>query len=127
MGRFLALRPEGPEDALWALAADVVRVTEPFRAPPGEEELARRRAAGLTERQEAMLERWGYPHVMEEFRFHVTLTGPLAPGEAAPVVEALGPWLAPVLPRPLEAGSISLLGEAEDGFFHEIERFALTG
>jgi len=32
---------------------------------------------GLTARQAKNLERWGYPFVFEEFRFHMTLTGPI--------------------------------------------------
>jgi 2'-5' RNA ligase len=32
----------------------------------------------LTARQLDHLDRWGYPYVMEDFRFHMTLTGRLA-------------------------------------------------
>ncbi len=41
-------------------------------------ERERRLAASLTVRQMSNLERWGYPYVFEDFRFHMTLTGPLA-------------------------------------------------
>ena len=125
MGPFLALCAEG--GALSELAAAVIRATEPFRAEPTPEELARRRAAGLTARQDAMLLRWGYPYVMEEFRFHLTLTGPLDPAEAGAVRDVLAPWLEPLLPRPFELRQIALLGEGEDGFLREIERFELRG
>ena len=37
----------------------------------------RRRALGLAPRQEDLLSRWGYPYVLDAFRFHLTLTGPL--------------------------------------------------
>ncbi len=33
------------------------------------------------------LERWGYPYVLDEFRFHMTLTGHL-PADGRPVVQA---------------------------------------
>jgi hypothetical protein len=46
-----------------------------FRAPLRREDRDRRLAAGLTDRQVGNLERWGYPYVFEEFRFHMTLTG----------------------------------------------------
>src|SRR3546814_16854276 len=55
--------------------ADCVRAFDRFRAPPSETALARRRAAGLSARQEANLQAWGYPYVMEDFRLHFTLTG----------------------------------------------------
>ena len=31
----------------------------------------------MTPRQRDHLDRWGYPYVMEDFRFHMTLTGRL--------------------------------------------------
>lgn len=75
IGKFLALVPTGPSRQLSYLAAECVRRLDGFRAPPSGEELAKRRCAGLTGKQEKMLERWGYPYLMEEFRFHLSLTG----------------------------------------------------
>jgi hypothetical protein len=79
-----------PEDdaGLGELATACVRVGDGLAAPPGPEELARRRRAGLTPRQEALLTRWGYPYVMEEFRFHMTLGRRLAADEVEPVLAA---------------------------------------
>jgi hypothetical protein len=42
-----------------------------------ESERERRLAADLNARQIENLERWGYPYVLEDFRFHMTLTGSL--------------------------------------------------
>ena len=70
---FLALTPSEPFEELDWLAADCVAAFDRFRAPATEAELARRRR-GLGPRQEALLLRWGYPYVMEAFRFHLTLT-----------------------------------------------------
>jgi putative phosphonate metabolism protein len=75
IGRFLALTPARDSADVAALGAACVRELDALRAPASEAELARRRAAGLSTRQEALLARWGYPYVMEEFRFHITLTG----------------------------------------------------
>jgi putative phosphonate metabolism protein len=71
---FVALMPEQRNDALHDLARQCVEALDPFRAPAGPEDLSRRRAKGLTPRQEALLQRWGYPYVMDEWRFHMTLT-----------------------------------------------------
>ncbi len=71
---FLALREASPCPALHALADAAVTALDAHRAPAPPEELARRRQAGLTARQEAHLLDWGYPYVLEEWRFHVTLT-----------------------------------------------------
>ena len=79
IGGFLALVPEAGEEAIAAIAARCVADLDGFRAPAPPEELARRRAAGLSTRQEALLRQWGYPYVMEEFRLHFTLTDRLEP------------------------------------------------
>lgn len=86
---FVALQPDEPSEPLDALAAACVEAFEPFRAAPPPEELARRLEAPLTERQRAALGRWGYPYVFEDFHFHMTLTGSLAPGLAPPIVQGL--------------------------------------
>jgi putative phosphonate metabolism protein len=78
LGDFIALVPRDRAPALDELAAECVRAFDPFRAAAAAEELARRRQADLTERQDQMLVRWGYPYVLDEFRFHLTLTGRLS-------------------------------------------------
>ncbi|MCZ4366337.1 DUF1045 domain-containing protein [Sulfitobacter dubius] len=127
LGRFLALTPEGDTAALNAMAAKVVRGLDTFRAPPSEADLARRRQANLTPAQEANLTKWGYPHVMEAFRFHITLTGKLPKGDLPQVIAALAPYITPHLPQPFILDSLTLVGQAEDGMFHEVHRAALSG
>ncbi|MCP8937366.1 DUF1045 domain-containing protein [Alsobacter sp. SYSU M60028] len=83
LGRFVALIPAAPSEALQQLAAEVVEAFEPFRAPPTEAELARRLAAGLSPREQEYLARYGYPYVRERFRFHMTLSGPVGEGAGA--------------------------------------------
>lgn len=78
LGRFIAFRLLEPSFEMQALAARAVESLDAYRGPQTEEELAKRRAAGLSERQERMLQAWGYPYVMDEFRFHMTLTGAIA-------------------------------------------------
>jgi len=78
VGSFLALIPGGPSRELALLAEECVTLFDGFRAPASEQELARRRRKKLSPRQETLLARFGYPYVLEEFRFHLTLTGPLA-------------------------------------------------
>lgn len=73
IGGFLALVPKNG-GAVAKLAERCLRAFDHFRAPPGMEELERRRMRGLPPRQERLLMRWGYPYVLEEFRFHLTLT-----------------------------------------------------
>ena len=86
---FAALTTREPSEPLSALSAACVEAFEPFRAPHSPEELARRRSAALTEAQQANLERWGYPYVFDEFRFHMTLTGSLPEPLVPRAVEGL--------------------------------------
>lgn len=125
LGQFLALVPVGDASALSALAARVVVELDRFRAPASEEELARRRAARLTRAQEENLVKWGYPYVLDEFRFHMTLSGRLE--DPAAVLEALRPRVHALGLSPFTIPSLTLLGEDFDGMFHEVARFELTG
>lgn len=125
IGRFLALTPLGDTSALATMAATVVKGLDAFRAPASPEELARRRQSPLSPSQELNLTNWGYPYVMGEFRFHITLTGPLKDAEAiAPIVSA---HFAPVLPSPYVIDHLTLAGEDSDGMFHNIFRLPLRG
>jgi putative phosphonate metabolism protein len=74
---FIAVIPEGRSVELEQFAADCVRAFDPFRAPLTADDRARRNPSRLTPRQLEYLDRWGYPYVMDEFRFHMTLTGRL--------------------------------------------------
>ncbi len=72
---FLAMVPADPPAGLAALESAVVRHFDRWRAPLTAAEIARRNPARLSERQRAYLDAHGYPYVLEEFRFHMTLTG----------------------------------------------------
>jgi len=74
---FVAIVPSEPMPALDALAASCTTAFDCFRAPLSPQERDRRMAAGLSERQIENLDRWGYPYVLADFRFHMTLTGTL--------------------------------------------------
>lgn len=126
IGRFLALVPEGDAPALARVAARTVEALDGFRATPSGEELARRRATRLDAVEEANLLRWGYPYVMDRFRFHATLTGPLLDGEEEPVRAALESRLPP-LPPTFRLDAIAHLGQGEDGRFRLVHRYRLSG
>lgn len=127
LGGFIAIVPAEPSGPLADLAAATVAALDGFRAPPSDAELARRRKARLTERQEALLMQWGYPYVMEEFRFHLTLTGRLPPDAADRARRALSRHFAGVMPSPWIIDSLCLMGEDEEGRFHLIHRYTLAG
>src|SRR5262245_7385269 len=77
LGSFIALVPKTASVALLRLAGACVEAFDHFRAPPTKQEQERRLAAGLSWQQTENLDRWGYPYVFSDFRFHMTLSGPL--------------------------------------------------
>ncbi len=77
LGSFVALASDAPRARLGDFAQRIVAALEPLRAPLSPADLARRLESPLTPRQQALLAEFGYPYVMEEYRFHMTLTGPL--------------------------------------------------
>lgn len=127
LGGFLALVPDPQPAALSRLAAQVVAGADRFRAAPDQDELTRRRAPGLSPAQEALLQRWGYPYVMEEFRFHLTLTGRLPDAVAAAVMAAARAHLDDALSERQWLSDLALFGEDAHGVFHLLERVPLTG
>jgi putative phosphonate metabolism protein len=126
IARFLALMPGARDAALDAFAAASVAHFDGFRAPPEAAEIARRQRARLTAAQQANLARWGYPYVMGEFRFHVTLTGPIDSDVAARLEPFLGAFFAPAMAAPLEIRELALFREPAPGAaFELIERVAI--
>ncbi|MDP2084015.1 MAG: DUF1045 domain-containing protein [Gemmobacter sp.] len=124
---FLALVPDDEESAILRLGAAVVEGTEALRAPLTDAEIARRDPARLTPRQRSLLTRWGYPYVMDAFRFHLTLTNRLPPDRAADVTAAAQAHFAPHLPRPFMIADLCLFGEDAQGTFRLLHRYALSG
>ncbi|MDR2300545.1 MAG: DUF1045 domain-containing protein [Deltaproteobacteria bacterium] len=81
---FVALVPKNAPLALNELEERLVKTFTPYAKPIGPDDLARREP--LTDRQRALAKKWGYPYVLDQFRFHLTLSDNLAdglPGNAA--------------------------------------------
>jgi putative phosphonate metabolism protein len=112
---FYALVAGAGAAELQALADDVATGFDAFRAPLTDAEFARRRPESLTPRQRELLKAWGYPYVLEEFRFHLTLTDRI-PRERRPAVErALSGWFASSLGADVPVAALAVFTEAEPG------------
>lgn len=115
LGGFFALMPGQEAAELHALADEVVTGFDGFRAPATEAELARRGLASLTARQRDLLKAWGYPYVLDAFRFHLTLTDRI-PAERRPHVErALRGWFGASLGATVTIDALALFAEAGPG------------
>ncbi|WP_375265964.1 DUF1045 domain-containing protein [Planktotalea sp.] len=126
IGRFLALTAEGDTTALMALEGTIVRELDAFRAPLTKQERIRRLNGRLNAAQLANVERWGYPHVMEQFQFHATLTAPLNDTRAQLVRDEVTDIFTPLLPRPFHMTHLTLAGQRRDGFFEQIVRAPMS-
>ena len=100
-----------------------------FRRPADEAELARRRAADLTQRQEDLLLRWGYPYVLEQGRFHLTLTGRVQdPRERGVIQGELRRRFMAFIDRPLAVRDLCVFRQPAPGRpFTVLARFRLGG
>jgi hypothetical protein len=115
LGGFFALVAGAEAPGLHALADEVVRRFDDFRAPMTRAEFARHDRASLTPRQRELLKTWGYPYVLDEFGFHLTLTDRI-PDEQRPEVErALSDWFAVSLGADVPVDALAVFTEAEPG------------
>ncbi|MCT4555999.1 MAG: DUF1045 domain-containing protein [Pelagimonas sp.] len=127
IGGFYALTCPESAQALGQLHAAALRGLDMYRRPADAVEQERRRRARLSPEQDQMLQRWGYPHVLDQFRFHMTLTGPVKDTHQEAVENALSAYLEPLIARPLAIDALTLCGEDSTGKFHQINRIQLTG
>lgn len=124
---FLCLVPAPMQPTLHRLEAEAVITLDPLRAPLTPGEIARRRPDRLTRRERAHLERYGYPYVLDCFRPHLSLTGPIAAD--SPLRPALADYLT-AEPAMMQLSVLSLLlfEQPEAGArFHIRQRYRLGG
>jgi len=112
---FLALVPVRQPPEISMFASSCVAHFEPFRAPLTEAEVNKRLEAGLSARQRELLEQYGYPYVMDEFRMHLTLTDRLLPAQNLALLELAHDWFAPVLRSPYTLDRLAVFHEETPG------------
>lgn len=129
---FLAIRPAEPlsrRHPLHRLADDAVTQLDAWRAPPTPEETHRRLKLRLDDEQQDLLQRYGYPHVMARWRFHMTLTDSLPHdmGLRAALQRETERHFKTALAQPLVCDAICLFVEPAPGApFRLAQRFALA-
>jgi len=127
LGDFLALAPSQPSPELKKLAERCVRELHSFALPLSESELQRRTGVGLTARQKELLNEWAYPFVMDQFQFHLTLSGSLQYVEhqvKENLKTAAQSWFAPLLENGLFIDSVSwFTQDQKNSDFRWVERF----
>lgn len=128
LGSFIALTPAADTSAVDRLAAACVEGPDRLRAPLDEADRARRLAARLTPRQQASVDRWGYPYVFEDFRFHMTLTGSIADAALRSDIKAALAGLYRAIDTPHTIDALTICRQpARDQRFRVWRRHLLTG
>jgi len=116
IGGFLALVAAEQSAALTDFAGRVVADFDGFRAPLSEADRAKRHAnASLTPRQAGYLDRYGYPYVMEDYLFHMTVSDSLDPAPQAEVRAAAENWFGPLLGEEVMLDRLVLFHEETPG------------
>ena len=125
---FLALRHTGAAVQLEAMAETCVTTLDALRAPLDASERKRRHAAGLTARQRDLLEHWGYPFVLDEYRFHMTLTQRLDDRDAGFLLPWLQGWFAPAITSATNQAELAVFVQPQlEAEFRLLRRFPLMG
>lgn len=116
LGRFVALVPIGDVSQLQTLAAQVVDAFDDLRAPLSDADRTRRLKSSLTRAQTYYLDKYGYPYVHDEFRFHMTLTGGLTVEMLAPVQAQLAKLFQLTVPQGnVTVGSLAVCRQEYSG------------
>jgi putative phosphonate metabolism protein len=127
LGHFLALILSENSETFSGFAADCVRDFDHFRAPASESETNRRMHGSLTQRECENLLRWGYPYVLDTWKFHMTLTCSLAEAPLKLFRRHLDRRFAEVCVEPIRIDSVGLYEEPQAGMpFRLLERFGLS-
>lgn len=130
---FLALRPRAalaPEHALRRLADACVRELDDWRAEPSAAEFERQCWPGMSDRQRRHVDQFGYAHVLEDWRFHMTLSNgfaTLAEPDVVALQQAALAHFAAALAQPLRCDALCVFVEpAPDAPFELRYRFPLA-
>ena len=113
---FFCLTMDQYSHTLNSFAAACVRSFDHFRAPATSLEMAKQRAMILSEKEKNYLRQWGYPYVLDTYRFHITLTQRITdPTDREQIKMALDRFFSPALEEPLPVDGVALFVEPGPG------------
>lgn len=110
---FMALCFETQPAAIEHLAEQCLKEFEPFRAPLTQKDIDRRNPDQLNEVQRGYLNQYGYPFVLSEFQFHLTLTGKLDVAKHPDYIDWLYELYKQYVPEPPLLDRIAVFWQSE--------------
>lgn len=108
LGGCFVLAPVSPIPTLRGLASRIVMEFDRFRSPMSPSELRRGLRNPLNETKTIHLVRWGYPYVLDSFRFHMTLTDQVPAESRSEVRRELDAIFASLLSEGFSIDALSL-------------------
>lgn len=113
IANFIAVVPRDSCPDLQKLADECVIAFDDFRSPLTPEDRDRRNVSALTDAQVMHLDRWGYPYVFGDFRFHMTLTGSLPAQRGTAVLDILAKLFAALDLQSVSIDRLALLRQTD--------------
>lgn len=128
IGDFIALVPAEASEGISKLAANCLNAFDEYRAPLTAADRERRLKSKLSAHQIELMDRWGYPYVLDEYRFHMTLTGALPDNLRDMFRDALERAFAERAGDTFEIDAISVMRQDDAGArFRVLRRCRLRG
>lgn len=128
MGPFIVLAAARETGGIAKLAEHCLKAFDGYREPISAADRERRLLGGLTPRQIALMDRWGYPYVLDEFRFHMTLAGPVPAEQIETFKASLVQAYRALARHTFEVDALSLMRQDDrHQRFNVISRYRLRG
>jgi putative phosphonate metabolism protein len=128
IGDFIALVPAEANEDLSKFAMKCLKAFDRYRVPLTASDRERRLKSKLSDHQIELMDRWGYPYVLDEYRFHMTLTGALPENLRDMLCGALTHAFADRVADTFELDAISVMRQDDrDARFKVLRRCRLRG
>ena len=108
------------------LSNRLVRELFKFRSPLTKKEIDRRNPSKLSKLQLNILYKWGYPYLMSEFNFHMTLASEVTGNKLYLELKKIEKNKEIILNEINNFDKIYIFGENQKGMFENLENFSLS-
>ena len=108
------------------LSNRLVRELFKFRSPLTKKEIDRRNPSKLSKFQLNILYKWGYPYLMSEFKFHMTLASEVTGNKLYSELKKIENNKEIILNEINNFDKIYIFGENQKGMFENLENFSLS-
>ena len=126
MNNFYAFVQNKKNNNINKLSNRLVRELFKFRSPLSKKEIDRRNPSKLSKLQLNILYKWGYPYIMSEFNFHMTLASEVTGNKLYFELKKIEKNKEIILNEINNFDKIYIFGENQKGMFENLENFSLS-